>query len=652
PDNGGAAGANIDPLVRFRVNIGTVGTYRLYLRWGGFDGGSDSVYAGLVGFTDSAGGTVADWYRYARTLTANSDFNGGWHGAAGFERTDAGGGGDDVAATWVISSPGLYTIQLSQREDGASVDALSFQLSTLPAPTDPGPPESAVSTTFPVAVAARTPAANAVGVFPDTSITVQIADGGSAQLNPNSVTLSLNGTALSNPTTTKSGNTTTITAAAPNLLPAGSVNSAAVVFSDNASPAKTSTNTWSFTVENYATLTPGLARPAGTVDTASSGFSGTVHQARTDSLLPNSIQRAEDELRGLLIDPLTGARYVNHATVTNFTDQDVINWNRDAGGLGNEIGNFRADSAPPFPDEPIPGIPGDEASYENIAAELISYLDLPAGLIRLGVNSDDNFRVASAVNPRDIGLQLGTFDLLGGRGSADTIFSAFVQTAGIYPVRLVWEQGQGGANLEFFSVDIATGQKILINDRNNPKAIKAYRVSTFVLPPLINQIRPLPGAVNAFPQTDIFVELLDQTSPVNSTTVAMTLNGSAVTPQVARSGSSTKISFDPPGLLPSGSTNAATLTYSDNAGVSYTNTWQFVVRNYSTLPTLPPDRKLTSVDTTKPGFQLRLRLLPSGVLRPGGNTVATAILQLNDAFIDPTTGQPLSRPDQSLCGRQ
>ncbi|PYJ99865.1 MAG: hypothetical protein DME23_08680, partial [Verrucomicrobia bacterium] len=140
PDNGGPGGANIDPLVRFRVNIGTVGTYQLYLRWGGFDGGSDSVYAGLVGFTDGTGGTVADWYRYARTLTANSDFNGGWHGAAGFERTDA--GGNDVAATWVISSPGLYTIQLSQREDGASVDALSFQLSTLPAPTDPGPPES------------------------------------------------------------------------------------------------------------------------------------------------------------------------------------------------------------------------------------------------------------------------------------------------------------------------------------------------------------------------------------------------------------------------------------------------------------------------------------------------------------------------------
>ncbi|PYI86696.1 MAG: hypothetical protein DME26_08560 [Verrucomicrobia bacterium] len=170
PDSGAGAttdtnGVGIDPSVNFKVHIDNPGYYQLYLRWGGFDGGSDSVYARVLGISDGVGGILPDWYRYARTLTANNDFNGGWHGVAGFERTDAGGG--DVPAVWYISAAGDYTIQLSQREDGAAVDALIFQLSNFSAPGDPGPPESDIvgmDTKPPVLVQALT-AGNPTGLL-------------------------------------------------------------------------------------------------------------------------------------------------------------------------------------------------------------------------------------------------------------------------------------------------------------------------------------------------------------------------------------------------------------------------------------------------------------------------------------------------------
>ena len=145
PDSGagpttGLGGAGIEPSANFKVHIDNPGYYQLYLRWGGWDGSSDSVYARVLGISDDVGGILPDWYRYARTLNSANDFNGGWHGLAGFERTDAGGG--DVPAVWYLAAAGDYTIQLSQREDGAAIDALIFQFSNLAAPDDPGPPES------------------------------------------------------------------------------------------------------------------------------------------------------------------------------------------------------------------------------------------------------------------------------------------------------------------------------------------------------------------------------------------------------------------------------------------------------------------------------------------------------------------------------
>src|SRR5262245_13820837 len=62
-----------DPVADYKVQLTAPGTYRLWLRWGGYDGSSDSIYGEIVELRDGPGGKLNDWYRFARTLT-NNDF--------------------------------------------------------------------------------------------------------------------------------------------------------------------------------------------------------------------------------------------------------------------------------------------------------------------------------------------------------------------------------------------------------------------------------------------------------------------------------------------------------------------------------------------------------------------------------------------------
>jgi hypothetical protein len=61
---------------------------------------------------------------------------------------------------------------------------------------------------------------------------------------------------------------------------------------------------------------------------------------------------------------------------------------------------------------------------------------------------------------------LGQFN--GGRGSSDTTFYISVPAAGVYPITLYWENGGGDANCEWFTQDLVSGVKTLINDVGSP----------------------------------------------------------------------------------------------------------------------------------------------------------------------------------------
>lgn len=302
-----------------------------------------------------------------------------------------------------------------------------------------------------------------------------LASGLANAVNQNSLSVSVDGAKIT-PTVTRSGNVTTVRFSPGSAFVAGSTHQISLSFSDTATPPKTLTDERTFTVASYQTLPASYAVTG--VDTTKPGFKARVHQIsaarRGDD--QNDLTIAEKQLDGTLINPDTGTKYDNEADLALakngiFEVPGVINWNQDAPAA---VGNFSDTSTPPATDVPIPGIPGINGSLDNIAAEITTFLDLKAGFYRFGVNSDDGFRLTVGPGASDVfATTLGLFD--GGRGSADSVFEFAVEKDGTYPFRLAWWEGGGGANLEFFSVDPATGEKILINDTANAKAIKAYR---------------------------------------------------------------------------------------------------------------------------------------------------------------------------------
>ena len=144
PNGGGTDGPTNAPSVLYEVEITTTGTYRLFPRWTGYDGGSDSFFMDIVELKDGTGGTIADWYEFAGgsgDVGNNSSF--AWSTTGGFEQNNA-GASPRTTATWDITTPGTYTVRASLREDGVALDAFVLQLDSLAAPTGSGPAESAL----------------------------------------------------------------------------------------------------------------------------------------------------------------------------------------------------------------------------------------------------------------------------------------------------------------------------------------------------------------------------------------------------------------------------------------------------------------------------------------------------------------------------
>ena len=176
----------------------------------------------------------------------------------------------------------------------------------------------------------------------------------------------------------------------------------------------------------------------------------------------------ENEADPMLI-PGEASPALGDATIIRPTENDdfwllefeipsVINLSATAVDFGGPFGSFE-------PDDQMPGLPSLFFINDGADAEITTYLELPAGFITLGVNSDDAFRMESA------GQVLGEFN--GGRGAADSLFDVNVLEAGTYPIRVLWVNGSGDANIELFSVK-ADGTKVLFNDRANG-GLSAYR---------------------------------------------------------------------------------------------------------------------------------------------------------------------------------
>jgi hypothetical protein len=160
---------------------------------------------------------------------------------------------------------------------------------------------------------------------------------------------------------------------------------------------------------------------------------------------------------------------------------DYVNFSQDP--AAEPSGNFQATATPPqdVPDLPIPGIPGAAAApTDNIGAEALTYLELQPGVYTMVVNSDDGFQVSMGNADNPTYLVLGLFDA--GRGAADTVFNFVVEEAGVYLFRLLWFEGGGGANVEWFTVN-SDGSRALVGGTQTG-SLSAFRTRTVPEPEL------------------------------------------------------------------------------------------------------------------------------------------------------------------------
>jgi len=357
-----------------------------------------------------------------------------------------------------------------------------------------------------------------------------------------SATAKLNGTSVPVTLTTRGGSKfiTYRIANVAQFLPSGSTHSVEAEMTDSAGGKQT--RTASFTVGAYAALNPGHKVTSAT----QRGINHRVYQAEAGRPGGNARWAADDALNGYQIDPNTGQAFPNAADASGTGFADTVNWEQNGGDDGGQ--NFDSDSPAndPRPNAAIPGIGG--AGTDNIAAEVWGFLELPAGLVRLGVNSDDGFRLSFAGGaPDQFGIQAGIFD--GGRGASDSIFDIVVPEAGIYPYRLTWWEGGGGANVEWFSIDLNTGVRTLINDPATASAYKSYRTASGTKP-AINSFYPANGS-RGFPVNGtITIKLADGTVPVDPASLSLKVNGATVTLNRVTAGGVHTLTYKPATPMP------------------------------------------------------------------------------------------------------
>jgi hypothetical protein len=258
------------------------------------------------------------------------------------------------------------------------------------------------------------------------------------------------------------------------------------------------------------------------------------------------------------------------ATVINLTQDSVAEPNN---------GNFT-------PDAQMPGIPPTDGISDGLAAEAISYIELPAGLVTMGVNSDDGFRTTVGIDA--VGsLFAGAFE--GGRGASDTIFNFFVQEAGVYPFRTIWEEGGGGANIEWFSL-LQNGSKVLVNNVAGG-GLKAYRAVAGTVNPYVKFISPgtEPRQLNQV-SSSVIIILADGTNPVDINSIVLKIDGQTVTTANVRQGNTVKATYTPTTLQVPTDVHTADLTFKDSTG-TFTGTRQWQFRNLKNI--VVPAPKLT-----------------------------------------------------------
>lgn len=341
-------------------------------------------------------------------------------------------------------------------------------------------------------------------------------------------------------------------------------------------------------------IPPNYAYPPGAGDPAKPGFAGKIHVARQNQSFNASIGRADAQLRGELIDNTLNppAPYINLVQTSEHPDPfDPNPVNSDGTFVNPAVINYSINSAPPHevleegifsvftgqPDQRYPGLPGwiDDSytvtgNVNAFAWEEIGWIELPKGRITLGANAYDAVQIAIHRNdPRDIFREpVVWFDSNAGLQVRKAVLE--VREAGVYGFRIVHTVfGSVSAQVELFTADAEDTVRSLVNDAEDPNAVKAFRALTVPTRPYVDFISPGMAASGVAEDAPIRVVLVN----LGSHTPVLRVNGEAVTFTAATDGNRTTITYLPPGGWGRGRTVHVEIEYAGAVGA-----WSFQTR--------------------------------------------------------------------------
>jgi hypothetical protein len=292
---------------------------------------------------------------------------------------------------------------------------------------DPGTLRPIVALTSPIAGSAARMSSQPEGTF--ASIARR-----DTTVNVGTVALLMNGVAVPSAVVSSDGDGgATVTWSLTNVPPTRIITNT-VTFTD--SDGTNLTYSWTY---SYPFLSATNRLALGSL--VSRGFA---HRTAQDNAADgDSLIRAEQQLA---IPP-------EIVSALNFaTNQQTLDWNNDNGNP-----------------QDVPGLAG-AANY--IATEDLAYLELTAGGHRFTVASDDGFQLRSGHTPSDLNatiLSQSDGDTFGGT------FDFVVEADGLYPVRNIWYEQEGGAHFTLSSYNFSAAANVVVNDPLDPAGVvKAY----------------------------------------------------------------------------------------------------------------------------------------------------------------------------------
>jgi hypothetical protein len=428
-------------------------------------------------------------------------------------------------------------------------------------------------------VSTFSPAGNSVRG--DAPIVAHLSDNNSAtQINTNAITLTVDGVAVT-PAIVQNAPDTYVTYTPATFLPTGSSHTVKVTFADNGAPPNTNSFSWNFTVGAYGALPTNLVVSPSLVS-ASPGFDITYSQISLD--LGPTIQRAESQLAGLLIDATTGQPYPNTATQNNggytYVEPNTVDYDYSYGN--------------------VPGLPGINGDNYNYASEVETYLYFTPGVYTLGVASSDGFNLPAASTPDVFALDEMQFNGVRSPAGNNTVTFS-VSQGGYYPFRILFFTGgievvnpsAGTPHLDFYSVDV-NGNTADINDSTQPNYIPAFQPAATL--PYIQSVSPTAGQVGVQRNAPVTAILVDGSITVQPGTVQLQVDGTVVSPAIAKVSGVTTVNYQPATQFLPDSSHSNQLAFTDSSGNRRTNSWSFTVQNIlNTLWVITPTQTTNAI---------------------------------------------------------